>query len=148
MLKWREEPALHHSFRDKDVQLNEHDLDTITVGNYPPYWTGRLFSDVEGYHYCSLAQGNYKRCPGVPLDIQSIPTASFEPLSFISTEKEFMSDHNDIFNTQVVAYLATIVREAQTVKKMTGGAKYSIDCYGPRMSFGECFIKNIEILTD
>ena len=58
-----------------------------------------------------------------------------------------MSDHNDIFNTQVIAYLATIVREAQTVKRMTGRTKYSIDCYGVKMSFGECFAKNVELMS-
>jgi len=147
MLMWNEEPALYHSFRGKEILLNEHQLDTITVGNYSPYWTGRLFSDKTGYKYCSLAIGNAKKCPGVPEDIQSIPTASFEPLSFISTGKEFMNDHNDIFNTQVIAYLATIVREALTVKEMTGRNKYSIDCYGIKMSFGECFAKNVELMS-
>ena len=148
MLMWSEEPALNHTFRGKTVQLDEHDLDTTTVGNYSAYWTGRLFSDEDGYQYCSLASGNTKRCPGVPQDIQSIPAASFEPLTFISTEEEFMSDHNDIFNTQVIAYLATIVREALTVKKMTGNTKYYIDCYGPRMSFGGCFTRNIDLLSE
>jgi hypothetical protein len=43
MITWDEEKALPYTFRDEKIDLDERQLDRTTVGNYPGYWTGRMF---------------------------------------------------------------------------------------------------------
>jgi hypothetical protein len=45
-----------------------------------------------------------------------IPAWRHEPLVFIHTDKEFIDNHNDIFNNHVAAYLAAIVAEARFLR--------------------------------
>ena len=136
MLNWRE-TKLDRVVNGQPVRFSESDLDTITVGNYPPFQTGQLcdsqIAPENRRPECRLDDGRPKRCvitgtdrrwyyityvhneDCVPADdrAQHIPVASHEPVAFIQTDQGFIKDHNDIFRPGVVAYLAAIVSEAR-----------------------------------
>ena len=148
MLAWREEDSLPRDYRGEPMTLSEHDLDITTVGNYPGYWTGLLEEKDGRYRYCSYALNNAKQCADRPPPEGGFPARSFEPLSFVYTDGGFMSDHNDVFNEKVSAYLATVVQESIT-RKREGGSGHSgrILCYGQWMGFHSCFLDNLERLV-
>ena len=45
-----------------------------------------------------------------------VPISNHEPLAFIKTDGNFIGDHNDVFNENVAAYLATIVAENRFIR--------------------------------
>ena len=69
-----------------------------------------------------------------------MPCYSNEPVNFIYTSQSFIADHNDIFNDQVIAFMATAVSKA--IYERTAGASYYRECHdrcGKNFSFGKCF---------
>jgi hypothetical protein len=119
-LTWRE-AQLERRFGSKSMQLDESDLDTITVGNFIPFQTGQLRATKQQgdrtpkveWSYDSCVQST--RCLSRNADHEEghIPVAPYEPLAFIHTDSEFIADHNDVFNDNVAAYLAAIMAEAR-----------------------------------
>ena len=58
-----------------------------------------------------------------------MPCYSNEPVNFIYTSQSFIADHNDIFNDQVIAFMATAVSKA--IYERTAGASYYRECHDP-----------------
>jgi hypothetical protein len=111
-LTWKQ-ATLAREFDDRPVQFEESDLDTITVGNFPPFQTGQLdhsSSSGSGWDYRSCV-GPEVACIDPAYKAQHIPVEHNEPLAFIQTDQNFIADHNDVFNDNVSAYLAAIVAE-------------------------------------
>jgi hypothetical protein len=110
-LSWRQAP-LSRGFNGADVQFQETELDTITVGNFIPFQTGQLDWDSteSGWRYRSCV-GDELECIDAAHAAQHIPAKPNEPLAFIQTDRAFIADHNDVFNDHVSAYLAAIVAE-------------------------------------
>lgn len=52
-----------------------------------------------------------------------VPISNHEPLAFIKTDENFIGDHNDVFNENVAAYLATIVAENRFIRARRLGNK-------------------------
>lgn len=111
-LGWRQ-TKLTREFGGRKVEFRESDLDTITVGNFPPFQTGQLNrsdSTNNGWQYDSCV-GDRADCVDGNDVAQHIPVKHNEPLAFIHTDETFIEDHNDVFNDNVSAYLAAIVAE-------------------------------------
>ena len=121
-LSWRE-AQIERNLGNETVQLDESDLDTITVGNFIPFQTGQLRAakhqrdpsqkDKTVWHYDSCVQSTECLSPNSDYKRQHIPVSPYEPLAFIHTDSEFIADHNDVFNDNVAAYLAAIMAEAR-----------------------------------
>jgi hypothetical protein len=124
-LTWKQR-ELYREFRGKQLQFQETDLDTITVGNFKPFQTGQLdrsASDADSWDYSSCV-GDEPKCLDEADRQQHIPVRSNEPLAFIQTDSAFIADHNDVFNNNVAAYLAAIIAEAR-YKLLMKAKKYS-----------------------
>lgn len=118
------------------IRFDEIKMDTTTVGNYEPFLTGYLFAkDSEEAEEYGISQGcavtsadaiwkyvPFKKIKGEDCfkeifdDEAHVPIGDYEPLAFIKTDEEFIGDHNDIFNENVAAYLATIVAENRFIR--------------------------------
>ena len=112
--RWKQ-TTLYREFDGKQLQFQENDLDTITVGNFKPFQTGQLSrsdSDASRWDYKSCIGENPQCLDDADIQ-QHIPVQSNEPLAFIQTDINFISDHNDVFNDNVAAYLAAVVAEAR-----------------------------------
>ncbi|QTR50460.1 hypothetical protein [Candidatus Thiothrix anitrata] len=115
------ELPLRRVYRGKQVVLHEHELDTVTVGNYPPFRSGiserrtpqnEMFcagasKRSECYIVCKEGGG----CFGEQDGKRHIPIGGSEPLHFLYTDADFIKDHNDVFNDTVAGYLAATVLE-------------------------------------
>ena len=134
MLSWKE-TQLERTLNDEATRFDEHDLDTITVGNYLPFQTGQLcdgqLPEADRRPECRLngrpsdciqrsKAGDWDyvsyvgRAACVPADDRPhhLPVQSNEPLAFIQTDDAFIGDHSDVFTENVAAYLAAIVIES------------------------------------
>jgi hypothetical protein len=167
MLKWKE-TQLDRILNGKRSRFDEHDLDTITVGNYLPFQTGQLcngrLSEEDRRPECRLngrpsdciqrsnggdwAYVSYvgrREC--VPAEDQPhhIPVGPNEPLAFIQTDDAFIGDHSDVFTENVAAYLAAIVAEVgvKRARSINGSAKresFQDGCVKETgFHFGDCF---------
>jgi hypothetical protein len=114
-LRWSE-ARIEWKFRNKTVQLEESDLDTITVGNFIPLQTGQLKASRQSpgsWSYASCVERTDCLADREKYEPKHIPASRYEPLAFIHTDSAFIADHNDIFNENVAAYLAAILAEAR-----------------------------------
>lgn len=107
-------------FGSQQITLDEADLDTTTLGNFKSFQTGQLSKPTT-----PGGEWTYKNCVADPTRScladeadrsRHIPVWRHEPLAFIHTDKEFIDNHNDIFNNNVAAYLAAIVAEARLLR--------------------------------
>ena len=154
--RWSE-TELTRNLGNKNVQLDESDLDMTTVGNFTPFRTGRIKQSKS-----KNKQWDYESCVGSqdcvdPEDLaQHIPAAHNQPLAFIQTDSSFIADHNDVFNSNVAAYLAAIVAEARfkrqgiSIVEEIGFPKNCLndkrDPHDP-FDFGQCFESYLEKFT-
>ncbi|ENK9662202.1 hypothetical protein AB6A52_000014 [Pseudomonas aeruginosa] len=153
---------LDRTYNGTRYRLREEDLDTTALGNYSLYRTALLIdrecplpdgsdncaprppeprviddTDIGKWRFrsfCSADGGNAD--PALP----RMPCYSNEPVNFIYTSQSFIADHNDIFNDQVIAFMATAVSKA--IYERTAGASYYRECHDPvrkNFSFGKCF---------
>lgn len=94
------------------VFFSEKLLDTITVGNYPPF---RTDWDINNKYIHCQEQKN-KNCLA---DVEKqkfnfhIPTVPSEPISILYVDQETMKGHNDIFNEEVLSYIGATIIENQ-----------------------------------
>ncbi len=167
MLNWRE-TRLDRMLKGEPSSFHEHDLDTITVGNYLPFQTGQLcngqLSEGDRRPECRL-NGRPSHCiqrskrgdwdyisyvghpECVPADDRPhhIPVAPNEPLAFIQTDDAFIGDHNDVFTDNVAAYLAAIMAEARFKRARSVGGSAEREPFRDgcvietRFDFGRCF---------
>jgi len=144
MFGWREEDVLTRNYRGQKVQLSEYDLDRNTVGNFDKFWTGRLQNEGDNkWRYCSFAVNDGLVCPkiGIETPPNLIPTKSHEPLSFVYTDADFMTSHNDVFNARITAYVSALTIESVQQKLPPGvtlpGRKD--DPCRTTFDFGRCF---------
>lgn len=149
-LGWRQ-TELERNLNGKALTFEESALDTITVGNYPPYRTGRLVEratdpdetavDEGPWKYLTCVGGN--ECVADREEENHIPPKNNEPLAFIQTSRAFIKDHNTVFTDAVAGYLAAIISEARS-KRLRRAATDQDDYLPPRcqsheFNFGECF---------
>lgn len=98
------------------VEFSEATLDSTTIGNFKPFRTLRL--EQAGDKSWKIARcGGGEKCGLSDVEWNShLDASEHDPLSFVSTDANFIKDHNDVFNCNVTAYLAAVV-EAVRVKK-------------------------------
>lgn len=129
--------------RQKEVHIAEFGLDTTTVGNYPPFRTGRTVEadslpESDRKKQCLDKDTNqcYTPCYGTDDCLTGpekkrypyhFPVAPHEPVSIIYGDRDFMSGHNDIFNAEVMGYIAAAVLENQYEKSKAGIAPEILD---------------------
>jgi hypothetical protein len=144
---WKQ-TELYREFDRKRLLFQETELDTITVGNFRPFQTGQLNQAVAGtwdYQSCvgervgdRVEERTY--CIEEANKKDHIPVEHNEPLAFIHTDVNFIADHNDVFNDNVVAYLAAIMAEARhklTLERGVEDPGLPKDCRSE--NFGPCF---------
>lgn len=145
MAWWGEEENLDRVYRNESIPISEITLDRTTVGNIDQFWTGRLMHQNGSWRYCSFALDNFKNCPEslVKTPKYIVPARTFEPISFIYTQEDFMKGHNDVFNPRVAAYIGAVAMEALSRRDGAApdaAAKEGLkDCVGSYYSFGKCF---------
>lgn len=130
-------------------ELEERPLHTTTVGNYPGFWTGLLRHTDGDWNYTPLTD---KRNP-TDMDRYPIPhhlwAPSNSPVQMIYTDKNFIEDHNAIFNDRVLAYSATVVAESLALVR---GLDHQVPqaCFTPTMrgfDFRACFKYYLDALS-
>ncbi|MGI9506950.1 MAG: hypothetical protein ACR2RE_28240, partial [Geminicoccaceae bacterium] len=129
---------LGNSGEKRELTWHERKLDTNTIGNYKPFLTGYLFAhdrpdETDGVDAAAPPNSDPCTDPGdvydyvafkhasadcmdkhAEIDLERhVPIGDNEPLAFIKTDGEFIGDHNDVFNENVAAYLATILAESR-----------------------------------
>ena len=127
------ELPLKRIYKGKPVTLDEHELDTITLGNYLPFRTGvSLKHDRSNSNLCQT-QGQPRnecyipckkddaKCVSPTHRQQHIPVGSSEPLHFLYTDANFIRDHNDIFNPRVGGYIAAVAAESSYKRLLAAG---------------------------
>ncbi|MGI9450771.1 MAG: hypothetical protein ACR2QH_09075 [Geminicoccaceae bacterium] len=172
---------------EKKIRFDEAEMDTTTIGNYAPFLTGYLFAKdseyAEEHRFTETCTGDVcvvDKCIAQPRggtwdyvafkrsedcfrrifkDKVHVPISDHEPLAFIKTDEGFIGDHNDVFNENVAAYLATIVAENRFIRARTHwnkmntrktayegpkachpkGSEASEDGQGLWFEFGPCF---------
>lgn len=151
--------TLDRIYNGVPFRLREEELDTTAIGNYSLYRTA-LLEDPD----CPIAQSgesakdqaevaddtkighwnfkSYCTPDGNNADpvLPRMPCYSNEPVNFIYTSKSFMDNHNDIFNDQVIAFMATAVSKA--IYERTEGKSVFSQCRDTvkgTFRFGKCF---------
>ncbi len=151
-LSWRQaklERELHvmSSFgppRRKTISLSESELDTTTVGNYRPYWTGQFTKEGERWNYRRLSQNTNpqysKRGRITPIEPHFYASRN-EPVQFIYTDNNFVEGHSGIFTRTVMAYLGAVVVESMvnTTESTTREVAPGNCNFGGEFNFGLCF---------
>ena len=88
-----------------------------TIGNFAPFRTGKFTKNGTEWKYESCENGKDKCLSEFGNDLpekrQHIPVLDHESLAFIPTDSHFIEDHNDVFDGNVVSYLATIVDQTR-----------------------------------
>jgi hypothetical protein len=167
MLQWKE-TELDRTLNGEPSLFDEHDLNTITVGNYLPFQTGQLCggqlseegrrpecrlngrpSDClqrsKGGHWDYVSYVGRPRCVPAADQPHHIPVAPNEPLAFIQTDDAFIGDHSDVFTDNVAAYLAAIVIESGVKRARSAGGSASLNSFPEgcviqnQFRFGSCF---------
>jgi hypothetical protein len=154
------EVPLKRQYGRRTITLHERDLDTITIGNYLPFRTGRSILHTPGIRdpRCSPDDVERDECYINYQDngeqhlknqlAQHIPTQPHEPLHFLYTDRNFMANHNDVFNPDVAGYIVAVVKEAGYKRALMNGAATAASmkakdkvCFGDKgnFSFPHCF---------
>lgn len=149
--------------KDKDITFDEIDLETTTVAQFKPFRTS-LLTCKDGRkdgHFCDdwyLQSCNDAEEPCESLENEGktcicgiekseferthIPTKKNNPLKFIFSGKGFIHDHNDIFNDNVIAYMAAIHGESICRQRNAGNPG---QCTG--FDFEDCFNSYYNLVT-
>jgi len=133
VLTWNQED-IERRYGDRVYTFSEYDLDTTTVGNFPPFHTAALL-DLKGLE-ADESQKLFKQfnivrerkdspigqwvlhsyCANSPRKEsdreQRLPCRDNEAVTFVYTTESFIKDHNDVFNENVMAYFSTLVSQA------------------------------------
>lgn len=149
---------LDRTYNGVSFRLREEELDTTAIGNYSLYRTALLEdrtsqiterevveveptviedTNIGNWDFKSYCTANGDNAD---TDLPRMPCYSNEPINFIYTSKSFIDNHNDIFNDQVIAFMATAVGKA--IYDRTQGQSYLEHCYDSAnnsFQFGKCF---------
>ena len=111
--------------------ISEGNLTSQTIGNYSKFETGFLKdSKNDHYYYKTKEKCRIKSSDKTWEYISYIddciisndkkderfPSKKYEPLVFIKTDSKFIKDHNDIFNTNISAYIASSIANERYLK--------------------------------
>ena len=76
---------------------------------------------------------------------ENFPSSPYEPISVISTDSPFINSHTDVFNENVVAYMATAVLENQykKIQEIPSNIDIKNHCFGKKgaskaFNFAKC----------
>jgi hypothetical protein len=121
LLTWRQADLKRGYLHDRRhpteaLPLREENLDTTTVGNFAPFLTHRLTKrgqDGEVDFSFQTCSADPKGCEPKGLTTLSgqpmIDLPPNYPLYFIKTDATVMTEHNDIFNPAVRAFVFTVI---------------------------------------
>lgn len=123
----------------KNVIYDERNLDIMTVGNYPPFRTGKQSSSK--YIPCEADAS----CVSSKDKERNFPVSPYEPISIVYTDKQFIKNHGDISNSHILAYMTSVVIENQ-FKKNKQMAKRMFFCFEKKennlkFNFSNCLSK-------
>lgn len=153
--QWKQ-TSFEREFCGSTVRFDEHELDTTTVGNYAPFHTGRLkwkrgVKNGSPWKYVS-SDSSDKSCKesenkagSKKVKSDQVPVYENDPLAFIYTDTKLISDHNDVFNVGISAYLSSIVAQSRYKRylKNTSARTDNIpsQCISGtnEFEFGKCF---------
>ncbi len=145
MLTWKKTEFERDYGESSRHRLSEAELGSTTIGNYTAFHTHRLTRKDEGkgpwsFQSCDISKcetNGDKRKGRIAQGVNS-------PLRFVYTDRHFMENHNDIFNSAVVAYIAASVEEFRLRTKRTplGGCTES-----GRFSMDDCIGQYLEIVS-
>ena len=157
-LTWNQQD-IQRRYGDRAYVFSEYDLDTTTVGNFPPFHTAALL-DLKGLEaderqtllkQFKIAPGRkdvtlgqwviHSYCTNDPSQENDrekrLPCQDNEAVTFVYTTESFIKDHNDVFNANVMAYFSTLVSQAIFKQGRSG---YFPQCADGRTFFFEsCF---------
>jgi hypothetical protein len=96
--------------------VEEAELDTVTVGNFAPFWTGLLHKEKHDpnrrWKYHSLTDRKQ------PRDLQGRAIANHyhsphnNPIHITYTDSHFIRDHAHVFNRNVLAFASAVVNDS------------------------------------
>lgn len=173
-LTWNQN-VIKRKFNNDYYFFDEAEMDTTTIGNFQPFHTSILTdikptkgdtktvsqSEAENqekfavsanenlghWTYSSLCNPNGRNST---LSKTTIPCYSNEPLDFVYTSKSFISNHNDIFNENLTAFIATTVSKSiyhrkKDEYKINGRSSHYPECVNNNFefTFGPCFIRHL-----
>ena len=151
MFGWAEEGELSRQFDGESMSFSEHELDRTTIGNFDKFWTGRLYrDDGNTWRYCSYAVDGIPQCvdESVTAPAVRVPARFHEPLSFVYTGADFMTGHNDVFNSHITAYMGAITIDSMQKRLPPGielGGAPGDPCRA-KFDFAHCFESLDQIL--
>lgn len=128
-------------------KLHERDLDVTTVGNFPQFWTGILRRTNNTWNYRALTR------TAKPEDMNGNPIPNHvwapvnSPVQMIYTDKNFIEDHNGIFNHRVVAYASAVVAESLALVRDQPVPNRCAPSGSLSFDFGSCFDFYLELLA-
>lgn len=170
-LRWSQ-AVIQRDYDGYRYTLREKDLDGTTVGNYAMFTTAFMddeatkpiperqssllpSSDPAPFFGRSKMFALSLKDPIGPWGLKSYcsPTAPLEhekrfpcfdndPIDFISVPESFIANHNDIFNTNVISLLTTIVNKSLSERQ---GVAASYCSNNGVFSFGKCFAHYFEL---
>jgi hypothetical protein len=128
--------------------LNEGQLDTSTVGNYPGFWTGLLRHRNERWEYTTLTESREPKDMHGESISDHLWAPQNSPVQMIYTDRNFIEDHNAIFNYRVLAYTSTVVAESLSLAR---GLTHQVPdaCHTQHMNgfdFDACFDHYLSVL--
>ena len=149
--------TIERDFDNKHYRFSEFSLDTVTVGNYLRFRTDNLTRDneLDRWTVSSTCTGNVA---GVhDPDTAPIPCNANDPIAFVYTSPDFIHDHNDVFNLEVIAYVASTISESLKDALVTDGGTHQVrnrrlpkECLdkADQFSFDLCFSYNRSLFND
>lgn len=155
-LTW-DQVNLKRLYGEQKFELSEAELDSTTIGNFSSFHTGEIKDFKEGCDVGALDEGAKKSlltlpeacighwvhssfctAEGANFFNNYFPCRSAEPVDFIRTSESFITDHNDIFNVSVTAFLASAI--SRSIFIQSGGERKFDECMsGESFDFGKCF---------
>lgn len=122
-MRWWKEAQVGRKFGGVEISFDESKLDTTTIGNFSPFRTDKLIKNGNTWDRLTCENGSdaclSEFAEGSAEKRQHIPVLDHEPVAFIATDCQFINDHNDVFNENVVAYLAAIVDQTRAKQNPT-----------------------------
>lgn len=121
LLTWKQADLERGYLHDREqptqrLPLREKHLDATAVGNFAPFLTHRLTSqgqgDSVGFSFQTCSADPPGCAPKGWTSLSGQPYIDFPqnyPLYFIKTDETVITEHNDIFNPKVRAFLVTVI---------------------------------------
>ena len=107
----------------KSITLNEHRLDTNTMGNLKQFRTAYLSRDHSMQRWrLAECREDLNGCGIKDTEDQEnhFPLMKNDPIKFIKTDTAFIKNHSDVFGCHVQSFITTTILQTQSIEA-TGG---------------------------